>query len=191
MHSLEVETMNSISSAPRSWALVASIAPVFLVSACATAPPPIASAPPTPGVTATQPEARSSSPAEPPGGTIAISDEIRTACVISDRDALFAFDSATIESVDIKPLDAVARCFATGPLAGRQMRLIGHADPRGPSEYNMALGQRRADSVEGYIDRRGVRPSRIETTSRGAMDAAGHDEVGWAHDRRVDVQLGS
>ena len=45
---------------------------------------------------------------------------------------------------------------AAGPLAGRSMHLVGHADPRGPSEYNMALGQRRADSVDGYIDRRGV-----------------------------------
>jgi peptidoglycan-associated lipoprotein len=191
MHSPEVEIMNSISSAPRSWALVASITPLFLVAACATTRPPVASAPTARGVTATQPEARSASLAEPTGGTIAISDEIRTACAISEEDAFFAFDSATLESTDIKPLDAVARCFATGPLAGRPMRLIGHADPRGPSEYNLALGQRRADSVEGYIDRRGVQPSRIETTSRGAMDAAGHDEAGWTHDRRVDVQLGS
>ena len=70
------------------------------------------------------------------------------------------------------------------------MRLIGHADPRGPSEYNMTLGQRRADSVDAYIGRRGVQRSRIVTTSRGAMDATGQDETGWAHDRRVEVQLG-
>ena len=55
----------------------------------------------------------------------------------------------------------------------------------------MALGQRRADSVDAYIDRHGVPASRIETTSRGAMDATGQDESGWAHDRRVDVQLGT
>ena len=56
---------------------------------------------------------------------------------------------------------------------------------------NLALGQRRADSVDGYIDRRGVQRARIVTTTRGAMDATGQDETGWAHDRRVDVQLGS
>jgi peptidoglycan-associated lipoprotein len=71
------------------------------------------------------------------------------------------------------------------------MRLIGHADPRGPTDYNMTLGQRRADAVEGYIDRKGVQASRVATTSRGAMDATGQDEAGWARDRRVDVQLGS
>jgi peptidoglycan-associated lipoprotein len=122
---------------------------------------------------------------------VAISDEIRKACGLSSEDAFFAFDSAVIESAEIQPLNAVAKCFTTGPLAGRAMRLIGHADPRGPSEYNMVLGQRRADAVDGYIDRRGVKRSRVETTSRGSMDASGRDEVGWARDRRVDVQLGS
>jgi peptidoglycan-associated lipoprotein len=184
--------MNSILSAPRTWALAASIAPLLVVTACAAARSPMASAPtPTPGVTAGQPAAPSLSRAEPTRGTIAISDEIRVACGIPAEDAFFAFDSATLESTDIKPLDAVARCFTTGPLAARQIRLVGHADPRGPSEYNMALGQRRADSVDAYIDRRGVRRSRMVTTSRGAMDAAGQDEAGWANDRRVDVQLGS
>jgi len=70
------------------------------------------------------------------------------------------------------------------------MRLIGHTDPRGPSEYNMALGQRRADSVEGYVDQHGVKRTQVVTTSRGAMDATGHDEAGWTRDRRVDVALG-
>ncbi len=183
--------MNSRSFATHSFALAVSLAALLLVAGCAAARPPMTSAPPTPGVTATQPAAAPlSSPAEPTRGTIAISDEIRTACGIPAEDAFFAFDSATLESTDIKPLDAVARCFTTGPLAGRPMRLIGHADPRGPSEYNMALGQRRADSVDAYIDRRGVQRSRIATTSRGAMDAIGQDETGWAHDRRVDVQLG-
>jgi peptidoglycan-associated lipoprotein len=140
-------------------------------------------------VTTNQPASQSRT--EPTSGTIAISDEVRRACGISDDDAFFAFDSATIASNDIKPLDAVARCFTTGPLAGRAMRLIGHADPRGPTDYNMVLGQRRADAVEGYIDRKGVERSRVATTSRGAMDATGQDEAGWARDRRVDVQLAS
>jgi peptidoglycan-associated lipoprotein len=182
--------MNTISHAVRSSAFVLSIAPLLLVGACASARPPAANAPSSLGMTATQPVAAPSSGAEPTSGTIAISDEIRTACGIPAEDAFFAFDSAAIESADVKPLDAVARCFTQGPLAGRRMRLIGHADPRGQSEYNMALGQRRADSVDGYIDRHGVQASRVMTTSRGAMDATGHDESGWAHDRRVDVELG-
>ena len=178
--------------------LVLCIAPLLLITACAAATPPVAEAPSAIG--ASTPPASEAQAREPTGGSIAISDEIRAACGIPDEDAfrrrggggrdLFAFDSASMESADIKPLDAVARCFATGPLAGRSMHLVGHADPRGASEYNVALGQRRADSVDEYVGRRGVSASRIVTTSRGAMDATGQDEAGWAHDRRVDVQLG-
>jgi peptidoglycan-associated lipoprotein len=194
-HSQEAMTMNSISFASRPFAFVLSIAPLLLSAACAGAQPPVAIVPSTPTLRIGPRPAASSiatlSSVEPTSGTISISDEIRALCGIPTEDAFFAFDSAAIESTDIAPLDAVAQCFTKGPLAGRPMRLVGHADPRGPSEYNMALGQRRADSVEGYIDRRGVQRARIGTTSRGAIDATGHDEGGWAHDRRVDVQLGS
>jgi peptidoglycan-associated lipoprotein len=116
---------------------------------------------------------------------------LRVACGISDDDAYFIFDSAALENNDISPLDAIARCFTVGPLKGRAMRLVGHADPRGSSEYNLVLGQRRADSVEGYLDRHGVGHSHLATTSRGSMDATGHDEASWTRDRRVDVTLGS
>jgi peptidoglycan-associated lipoprotein len=181
--------MNSKSTALRSSALVLSIAPMLLVTACAATKPAVANAPPT---TTTANAAGPAAPArvEPTSGTIAISDEIRTACGISTEDAFFAFDSAALESTDIKPLDALATCFTTGPLAGRAMHLVGHADPRGPSEYNMVLGQRRADRVDGYIGHKGVRQSQMVTTTRGALDAKGQDEAGWARDRRVDVQLG-
>jgi peptidoglycan-associated lipoprotein len=120
-----------------------------------------------------------------------ISEEVRRACGIPDDDAYFAFDSSSLLSADISPLDAVASCFTVGPLRGRSVRLIGHADPRGSSEYNLTLGQSRADSVEGYLGRRGLTRSKIGTTSRGSNDATGVDESGWAHDRRVDVMLGS
>jgi peptidoglycan-associated lipoprotein len=182
--------MNPISFPLRSPVLALSLAPLLLAAACAADKPPVARSAQAPtAVTTSPPPAQSRT--EPTTGTIAISDEIRTACGISNEDAFFAFDSAAIASSDIKPLDAVARCFTSGPLAGRAMRLIGHADPRGPTDYNMTLGQRRADAVEGYIDRKGVQASRVSTTSRGAMDATGQDEAGWARDRRVDVQLGS
>jgi peptidoglycan-associated lipoprotein len=112
-------------------------------------------------------------------------------CGIADEDAYFAFDSAKIQTTDVRPLDAVATCFTVGPLAGRSLHLIGHADPRGPSEYNMTLGEARADSVQIYLAVHGLPPAEVGTTSRGAMDATGHDELGWSHDRRVDVTLGS
>lgn len=179
--------MRFISFSPM--ALTLSIAPFLHATGCAADKPP---APITPvgSTAATTTVATSPSKAEPTGGTIAISAEIRVACGIPSEDTFFAFDSAVIAWTNVAPLDAVARCFTKGPLAGRSIRLVGHADPRGPFDYNIALGLHRAESVEGYLDSRGLQRFRVTTTSRGAMDATGQDESGWALDRRVDVQLG-
>jgi peptidoglycan-associated lipoprotein len=118
-----------------------------------------------------------------------ISDEIRAKCGISDSDAYFNFDSAAVTSQDVRPLDQLAQCFTSGPLAGRALSLVGHADPRGPDEYNMLLGHKRADAVQAYLSAKGLDKSKAESTSRGALDANGRDESGWAKDRRVDIQL--
>src|ERR1700722_7319960 len=99
--------MNSISFVQHSSTIVLSIAPVLLVAACAGHPGPTAAAP-TPVAVASAPSAPPTR-AEPTGGTIAISDEIRKACGISKEDAFFAFDSAAIASTDVGPLDLVAR----------------------------------------------------------------------------------
>lgn len=86
-------------------------------------------------------------------------------------------------------LNEVAVCFTTGPMKGRTLKLVGHADPRGPSGYNLTLGQARADSVQKYLTDKGGDPSKVESTSRGAMDATGTNEAGWTHNRRVDLML--
>lgn len=125
----------------------------------------------------------------PQQSEINISGEIRKACGISDKDAYFAFDSAHVRPQDEKILHELAVCFTSGPLAGKKMSLVGHADPRGDAEYNMVLGGRRADNVKHYLAREKMNASQIVTSSRGAMDATGTDEAGWAKDRRVDVNL--
>ncbi len=125
----------------------------------------------------------------PSQSQINISDAIRKACGISDTDAFFAFDSSNVRPQDRRVLGQLAKCFSDGPLKGRTMALVGHADPRGENEYNMVLGQQRADNVKGYIVQAGLTGKQIQTTSRGEMDATGTDEAGWAKDRRVDVDL--
>ena len=120
---------------------------------------------------------------------VVISEDVLRACNIPDANAYFAFDSSRLESFDDTPLSEVATCFASGPMRGRKLQLVGHADPRGASDYNMALGQSRADSVATFLFAHGLRQTSATTTSRGAMDATGHDATGWAHDRRVDVLL--
>ena len=130
-------------------------------------------------------------PDSPVASAVRISDEIVKACGISEPDAYFAFDSANLRPDDSKVLDQLVTCFSTGPLKGRTMRLVGHADPRGGSDYNMTLGQSRADSVRQYIVSHGMDAAKTESTSRGAMDATGTDDPTWARDRRVDIMLGT
>jgi outer membrane protein OmpA-like peptidoglycan-associated protein len=53
----------------------------------------------------------------------------------------------------------------------------------------MKLGQARADAVRRYLLAEGVDPSKVQSASRGALDATGTNAAGWARDRRVDIEL--
>ena len=70
-------------------------------------------------------------------------------------------------------------------MADRGLRVEGHCDPRGTEEYNLALGDRRARSVVGYLGRLGVETSRLRAVSKGKLEAVGSDEEGWARDRKA------
>ena len=76
-----------------------------------------------------------------------------------------------------------------GQNRNRRVRLEGHADERGSREYNMALGQRRADAVRKATAVLGVGNERIETISFGEDKprSNGHDEAAWAQNRRVEI----
>jgi peptidoglycan-associated lipoprotein len=162
-----------------------------LTVACgATKPPAAKSADVAPPAASSEAATRSATSASPTASNVAISDEIRAKCGISDEDAYFPFDSSMLTTNDHSPLQQVATCFTKGPLAGHGLKLVGRADPRGSSEYNLTLGQARADAVGSYLDGHGISKSKTQTTSRGAMDATGSDEGSWQRDRRVDVLLG-
>lgn len=162
--------------------------------ACGSDPPPPPKTPdavPAPAPTPPPPAANNPKPDDDPKkSNINISDEIRRACGISDAEAFFAYDSANVREQDKVVLTKLATCFTTGPLKGREMRLVGHADPRGEEDYNMLLGQRRADNVKGAIVSAGMTSAKALTTSRGELDAVGSDEPSWQKDRRVDIMLG-
>jgi peptidoglycan-associated lipoprotein len=155
-----------------------------------TPPPKAAENPPPPPVEAPPNRLPEKAPDSPTASAVRISDEIVKACGISEPDAYFAFDSANVRPEDSKVLQLVVTCFTSGPLKARTLKLVGHADPRGDSDYNMTLGQSRADSVAGYMRSKGMDKSKTESTSRGAMDATGSDDPSWARDRRVDLMLG-
>jgi peptidoglycan-associated lipoprotein len=86
-------------------------------------------------------------------------------------------------------LQQIATCVTTGPLKGRALQLVGRADARGEAEYNMGLGEHRADAVRKYLGALGVPQTQLTETSRGKLDATGTDEAGYQRDRRVDVAL--
>jgi peptidoglycan-associated lipoprotein len=162
---------------------------------CGSDPPPPAKIPeatPGPATPAPAPIANNPKPDDDASkGNINISDEIKKACGISDAEAFFAYDSANIREQDKAVLAKLATCFTTGPLKGREMRLVGHADNRGEDDYNMILGQKRADNVKSAIVSAGMTAAKALTTSRGELDATGSDEASWSKDRRVDIVLGS
>ena len=141
----------------------------------------------TPRIQAAPPPERRDT-ATPTSGSIHIDDKILRACGNLPA-AHFAFDSSSVQPDAAATLDALARCFTTGALAGRRMLLTGHTDPRGEVEYNIALGQRRAGSVAAYLGAHGMARDHVATTSHGDLDATGTDEAGWARDRKVDVTL--
>jgi peptidoglycan-associated lipoprotein len=126
--------------------------------------------------------------AKPSSGSIHIDDKIMKACGDLPT-AHFAFDSTTIEGDAATALEALARCFVSGPLKGKGMRLVGHADPRGETEYNLALGHKRAGSVAEFLAKKGMEQGKIATSSKGEFEATGTDDEGWARDRKVEVFL--
>jgi peptidoglycan-associated lipoprotein len=119
---------------------------------------------------------------------VKIDDKIVKAC--GDLpEARFPFDSADVSPEASNVLDALARCFISGPLKGKGVTLVGHADPRGGEDYNFGLGQRRSGSIAKFLARKGLEEAKITATSRGDLEATGTDEAGWAADRKVEIRL--
>ena len=106
--------------------------------------------------------------------------------ILSKRSVYFDFDSYAVRD-DYKPLiDAHAR-YLQGERNGR-MTIQGNTDERGSREYNIALGQRRADAVKKMMMLLGATDSQIETVSFGKEKPhnPGHDEGAWTENRRDD-----
>lgn len=97
----------------------------------------------------------------------------------------FGFDQASLTSEATGILNSNADALKK---SGRNVDLVGRADPRGTTEYNMALSDRRSQAVKDYLARLGLDGSKMSKVPRGALDATGADEAGWAKDRRVDFE---
>jgi len=97
----------------------------------------------------------------------------------------FGFDQSTLTSEANSTLNGNADAMKK---ANKTVELVGRADPRGTTEYNMALSDRRAQAVKEYLQRLGLDTGKLSKVPRGALDATGTDESGWAKDRRVDFE---
>ena len=104
-------------------------------------------------------------------------------CVVET--VYFAFDSSDLDSSARAALQEAVECYRGQADPGLSLLLTGAADPRGTEEYNIALGERRAQAVRSYLISLGLDGSRVSTTSVGEEMASGTDEGGWARDRNV------
>jgi peptidoglycan-associated lipoprotein len=104
--------------------------------------------------------------------------------VPADR-VFFDFDSFALDDQDRTTLDAQAAWL--GRNAGVRVTIEGHADERGTREYNLALGDRRANAARDYLEARGVAASRMQVISWGKERPANpaSNEAAWAENRRA------
>lgn len=123
----------------------------------------------------------------PNQGNVQIDSKLAKLCELPS--AYFPFDSANLSPASHKAMQALVDCFTAGKAKGESLRIVGHADPRGETDYNFGLGQQRAGSVAGHLQKLGLDESRMETSSRGELDATGSDEASWAKDRKVELFL--
>ncbi|HRQ05481.1 MAG TPA: peptidoglycan-associated lipoprotein Pal [Nitrosomonas halophila] len=107
--------------------------------------------------------------------------------ILSRRSVYFDFDSFSVKS-EYRDL-VLAHAAYLRSNANAQVLLQGNTDDRGSREYNLALGQRRADSVRNIMLLAGAREQQIEAVSLGEEKprALGRDETSWAENRRTDI----
>jgi len=109
------------------------------------------------------------------------------ASLLSNRTVYFEYDSADITGPDRPVIEAHGRYLADNPSAS--VTLEGHADERGSREYNLALGEGRANAVRQLMTLLGASGSQIRGVSYGEERPAveGHDESSWSRNRRVEI----
>jgi len=107
--------------------------------------------------------------------------------ILADRTIYFDFDSSNVKQEYMKIVKRHAAYLAQ--YSDVSVRLEGHTDERGSREYNVGLGERRADSVNSLLQAYGVAQDQIETVSYGEEIPAvqGSDEQAWSQNRRVEL----
>ncbi len=107
--------------------------------------------------------------------------------ILAKRSVYYPFDVSVVQADDKPIVEAHAKYLSGHP--DKKVRLEGNCDERGSDEYNLALGQRRADGVKKLLLVGGVKDSQVSTISYGEEKprATGHDEASWSQNRRTDL----
>ena len=175
------------SSSRSRWALLAAL---VLLGACSSNPPadkgvPVEERTPS---TDTTGAATAGTTGTPIGGSATSANPLKDPRnVLSKRSVYFEFDRYDVKD-EYKPLiEAHGKYLQANKSA--KMTIQGNADERGSREYNIALGQRRAETVKRMMQIYGANDSQIETVSFGKEKPrnAGHDESALAENRRDDI----
>ena len=105
------------------------------------------------------------------------------------RDAFFNYDEATLDDAAQQALTASATWLRSPQGAGYRLLIEGHCDERGTEQYNLALGDRRANTAKDYLVTLGVDAGRIRTVSYGEERPfeEGHDDASWSQNRRAHL----
>ncbi len=107
--------------------------------------------------------------------------------ILSKRSVYFDFDKSAVKD-EYKPM-VEAHAKYLNDHSDVKVTIQGNTDERGSREYNLALGQRRADAVKKMMNVLGVKDGQIETISFGEEKpkATGNDEAAWSQNRRADI----
>jgi peptidoglycan-associated lipoprotein len=172
----------------------AALAVSALLAACSSAPvtPDAGPARPgTPSTTTTTPAPSTASTRPAPSSTVAsvnIAPHIEPNNPISrERSDYFEYDDFSVNSQYNGIIERHGKYLQARPELA--IRIEGHADERGSSEYNLSLGQKRSEAVVRAMKIYGVKDSQMEAVSYGEErpKATGHDETAWAQNRRADI----
>jgi peptidoglycan-associated lipoprotein len=108
--------------------------------------------------------------------------------IATERSVYFDFDDFAIKTQYGALVERHGKYLASNPALS--VRIEGHCDERGGREYNLALGQRRAEALARALRVYGVKDGQLETLSWGEDKplATGQDETSWAKNRRADIE---
>jgi peptidoglycan-associated lipoprotein len=163
----------------------APLAMLGLLAACSTqpsAPTPAGDSQPGASASTSQTSTRSAPASAVPGSAMK-----GNTAKVAKRSVYHDYDQSDLKPEQRTTVEANAAYLREHP--DLKVRIEGNADERGSREYNLALGQRRAETVMKTMNLLGVTPSRMETVSYGKEKprASGHDEQSWSENRRSDI----